>query len=273
MPTAGSRPRSPTIPRCRPNNCRSVERHRHPDRTAGHLPTLYFDGSYGESASWGEHTFTGNNFSSSFPLRGESRGPTFGLTLRVPIFSGGARVLAGAPGARAARRRRRRTRTAEAGARTQHAQLVPDAASPASAKSRHAAWRCVSARSAYSASQVGLEVGTRTVHRRADQPAEPVQLAARVRAGALQLPAEPPAAGTGRRHARHQRRRRHQPPADGDAEPQLAPGDSTRRVSHGGAAVRPAIAGRRSAHAGAGRSGVDGRQRAASAPRPSATSA
>jgi outer membrane protein len=37
---------------------------------AGHLPTLYFTGSYGESASWGETSFTGNNFSSLFPLRG-----------------------------------------------------------------------------------------------------------------------------------------------------------------------------------------------------------
>ena len=58
---------------------------------AGHLPTLSFGGSYGKNASWGESTFSSTNppFSSTFPTGSQSRGPSFGVTLSVPIFSGG----------------------------------------------------------------------------------------------------------------------------------------------------------------------------------------
>ncbi len=129
---------------------------------AGHLPTLYFTGSYGESASWGETSFTGNNFSSTFPLRGESRGPTFGLALRVPIFSGGA-VSSQVRQAAAQRdvatdEMEQQKRALERNTRNSYQTLV---AGISEVEARRLA--LVSARSAYSASQVGLEVGTRTV--------------------------------------------------------------------------------------------------------------
>ena len=129
---------------------------------AGHLPTLYFNGSYGESASWGQTSFTGNNFSSAFPLRGESRGPTFGLTLRVPIFSGGAVSSqvrqAAAQRDVAADQMEQQKRALERNTRNSYQTLL---AGISEVEARRLA--LVSARSAYSASQVGLEVGTRTV--------------------------------------------------------------------------------------------------------------
>jgi outer membrane protein len=129
---------------------------------AGHLPTLYFTGSYGESASWGETSFTGNNFSSTFPLRGESRGPTFGLALRIPIFSGGA-VSSQVRQAAAQRdvatdEMEQQKRALERNTRNSYQTLV---AGISEVEARRLA--LLSARSAYSASQVGLEVGTRTV--------------------------------------------------------------------------------------------------------------
>ena len=146
---------------------------------AGHLPTLYFNGSYGKSASWGETTFTSPNFSSSFPLRGESRGPTFGLTLRVPIFSGGATQSqvrqAIAQRDVAADELEQQKRALERNTRNSYQTLV---AGISEVEARRLA--LVSARSAY----VGLagRPGSRHPHRdrRADQPAEPVQRAARV---------------------------------------------------------------------------------------------
>jgi outer membrane protein len=129
---------------------------------AGHLPTLYFNGSYGESASWGQSDFTGANFSSSFPIRGESRGPTFGLTLRVPIFSGGAVSSqvrqAAAQRDVAADEMEQQKRALERNTRNSYQTLV---AGISEVEARRLA--LLSARSAYSASQVGLEVGTRTV--------------------------------------------------------------------------------------------------------------
>src|SRR5690606_11711235 len=59
---------------------------------AGHLPTLTLNGNYGKNSSWGDSTFTSENppFSSTFPTGSETRGPSFGITLTVPLFSGGA---------------------------------------------------------------------------------------------------------------------------------------------------------------------------------------
>jgi len=129
---------------------------------AGHYPTLYFNGSYGKSASWGETTFTSPNFDSSFPLRGESEGPSFGLTLRVPIFSGGAisSQVRQAIAQRdvAADELEQQKRALERNTRNSYQTLV---AGISEVEARRLA--LVSARSAYSASQVGLEVGTRTV--------------------------------------------------------------------------------------------------------------
>ena len=131
---------------------------------AGHLPTLYFNGSYGKSATWGQNTFSSSNppFSSTFPLDSESRGPTLGLTLRIPIFSGGAvsSQVRQAIAQRdvAADQLEQQKRALERNTRNAYQTLV---AGISEVEARRLA--LVSARSAYSASQVGLEVGTRTV--------------------------------------------------------------------------------------------------------------
>jgi outer membrane protein len=131
---------------------------------AGHLPTLYFNGSYGKNTSWGENTFSSSNppFSSTFPIGSESKGPSFGLTLSVPIFSGGATQSQ----VRQAIARRdvaqdqfeQQKRALERSTRNAYQTLV---AGISEIEARRLA--LVSAQAAYDASQVGLEVGTRTV--------------------------------------------------------------------------------------------------------------
>jgi outer membrane protein len=131
---------------------------------AGHLPTLYFSGGYGKNASWGDSTFTSSNppFTSTFPLGSESRGPSFGVTLNVPIFSGGAtqsRVRqALAHRDVAADELEQQKRALDRNTRNAYQTLV---AGISEVEARRLA--VVSAQSAYDASQVGLEVGTRTV--------------------------------------------------------------------------------------------------------------
>ncbi|TAK37603.1 MAG: hypothetical protein EPO30_10205 [Lysobacteraceae bacterium] len=131
---------------------------------AGHLPTLYFGGSYGKNATWGESTFSSSNppFTSSFPTGNESRGPSFGVTLSVPIFSGGltqSRVRQ-AVAQRDVQQEQleQQKRALVRNTRNAYQTLV---AGISEVEARRAA--LVSAQSAYEASQVGLEVGTRTV--------------------------------------------------------------------------------------------------------------
>jgi len=131
---------------------------------AGHLPTLYFGGSYGKNASWGESTFSSTNppFSSTFPTGTQSRGPSFGVTLSVPIFSGGltqSRVRqAIAQRDFEQEQLEQQRRGLVRSTRNAYQTLV---AGISEVEARRAA--LVSAQSAYEASQVGLEVGTRTV--------------------------------------------------------------------------------------------------------------
>ncbi|MCJ0825597.1 TolC family outer membrane protein [Luteimonas sp. 50] len=131
---------------------------------AGHLPTLYFNGSYGKNATWGDSTFSSSNppFSSTYPTGGESRGPAFGVTLSVPIFAGGAtqsRVRqALAQRDVASDELEQQKRGLERATRNAYQTLV---AGISEVEARRLA--LVSAQSAYDASQVGLEVGTRTV--------------------------------------------------------------------------------------------------------------
>jgi len=131
---------------------------------AGHLPTLYFNGSYGKNASWGDSTFSSTNppFSSTFPTGNEGRGPSFGVTLSVPIFAGGAtqsRVRqALAQRDVASDELEQQKRGLERATRNAYQTLV---AGISEVEARRLA--LVSAQSAYDASQVGLEVGTRTV--------------------------------------------------------------------------------------------------------------
>jgi outer membrane protein len=129
---------------------------------AGHLPTLYLSGGYADSRQWGDSTFSSPGFSQTFPVESESRGPEVGVTLSVPIFSGGetrSRV-------RQAIARRdialdeleQQRRALERNTRNAYQTLV---AGISEVEARRLA--LVSAQAAYDASQVGLEVGTRTV--------------------------------------------------------------------------------------------------------------
>lgn len=131
---------------------------------SGHLPTLYFNGSYGRTIVGGDSTFNSSNppFSSAFPLNSDGVGPSYSLTLSVPIFSGGAvssqvrQTLALRDVASAELEQQKRG--LERSIRNAYQTLV---AGISEVEARRLA--VVSARAAYGASQVGLEVGTRTV--------------------------------------------------------------------------------------------------------------
>ena len=131
---------------------------------AGHMPTLYFNGSYGKDAVWGENDFTSTNppVFNNFPIGSQSKGPSFGVTLNVPIFSGGAtqsRVRqALALRDVAVDELEQQKRALDRNTRNAYQTLV---AGISEVEARRLA--VVSAQSAYDASQVGLEVGTRTV--------------------------------------------------------------------------------------------------------------
>ncbi len=131
---------------------------------SGHWPTLYLSGGYGDSKTTGDRTFSSSALpqSSTSPIDSQSRGPNVGITLSVPIFSGGAvqsrvrqalarRDIAGDELEQQKRALVRNTRNA-------YQTLV---AGVSEVEARRLA--LVSAQSAYDASQVGLEVGTRTV--------------------------------------------------------------------------------------------------------------
>lgn len=126
---------------------------------AGHWPTLSLGASYGDSATWGDTTARGiteNDRSSG------SRGPSVGLTLSVPLYSGGA-VQSGVRQALARRdsaqdELERQKRLLVRNTRNAYQVLV---AGISEVEARRLA--VVSAQAAYDASQVGLEVGTRTV--------------------------------------------------------------------------------------------------------------
>jgi len=136
---------------------------------AGHLPTLYFNGGYGKQTSWGTRGFDSGGipgvidpFSSSSSSSSENRGPSFGITLSVPIFSGGAtqsRVRqALAQRDVVADELEQQKRALVRNTRNAYQTLVGGISEIEARRSA-----VVSARSAYDASQVGLEVGTRTV--------------------------------------------------------------------------------------------------------------
>ncbi len=129
---------------------------------AGHLPTLYLSGGYSKGANWGDRTFSAGTYNNTSPTNSESRGPNVGITLSVPIFSGGAtqsrvrQALAQRDVAQDELEQQRRS--LERSTRNAYQTLV---AGISEVEARRLA--LVSAQSAYEASQVGLEVGTRTV--------------------------------------------------------------------------------------------------------------
>jgi outer membrane protein len=132
---------------------------------AAHWPTLYASGGFDDSKTTGSRTFSPNGGignASSNDVDSQSRGPTVGITLSVPIFSGGAtqsRVRQAiaqrdATGDQLEQQRRALVRNT----RASYQSLV---AGISEVEARRSA--LTSARAAYEASQVGLEVGTRTV--------------------------------------------------------------------------------------------------------------
>lgn len=127
---------------------------------SGHWPTLYLGGSYGDNRNDGSSTNNIIDIVNDFDNQSRSR--SIGLTLSVPIFSGGAvssqvrqqlafRDIAQDELEQQKRALVRNTRNA-------YQTLV---AGISEVEARRLA--VFSARSAYDASQVGLEVGTRTV--------------------------------------------------------------------------------------------------------------
>lgn len=130
---------------------------------AGHLPTLSLSGSLGRSTTWGDYTgeVAASEGTNSF---GGPRADTnmIGLTLSVPIFAGGATQSA----VRQAIAQRdiqqdtyeQQKRSLERNVRNYYQSVVQGISE---IEARRLA--VVSAQAAYDASQVGLEVGTRTV--------------------------------------------------------------------------------------------------------------
>lgn len=127
---------------------------------AGHWPKLYLGGSYSDTKSWGDVTLGGGpqfRFDNT-----HGYGPSVGLTLSVPIFSGGVTQSQ----VRAALARRdaaqdqleQQKRALSRATRSAYQALI---AGVSEVEARRLA--VVSAKAAYEASQVGLEVGTRTV--------------------------------------------------------------------------------------------------------------
>jgi len=127
---------------------------------AGHLPTLYLQGSYGDTDSWGDSTLAASGNTTAFDSESESRSLT--LLLNVPIFSGGATQsrVRQAIATRDVRQDEleQQKRALVRNTRNAYQTLV---AGISEVEARKQA--VFSARSAYDASQVGLEVGTRTV--------------------------------------------------------------------------------------------------------------
>lgn len=133
---------------------------------AGHYPTLSASASYGDDASWGDSLRRsplgpgGLPVSSSFG--NASTGPTYGLTLSVPIFSGFAtqsRVRQALfTRDAAADRLEQQKRAVTRATRGAYRNLI---SGQAEVEARRLA--VVSAQSAYEAGEAGLEVGTRTI--------------------------------------------------------------------------------------------------------------
>ena len=125
---------------------------------AGHLPTLYLGADYSDSK-----TISGTNtLDNSFGSDDGNRGGSLSLSLNIPIFSGGAtqsRVRQAVAQRDVAQDDLERTRRALVRNTRNAYQTL--AAGISEVEARRSA--VTSARAAYEASQVGLEVGTRTV--------------------------------------------------------------------------------------------------------------
>ncbi|TBR12682.1 MAG: hypothetical protein EPO46_04260, partial [Lysobacter sp.] len=126
----------------------------------GQWPALSAGGTFGDRRTNG--TSTNNLTSAMTAFENQSRSRSLGITLRVPIYAGGA-VQSGVRAALAQRdvtadELEQQRRALVRNTRNAYQGLV---AGISEVEARRLA--LVSARSAYDASQVGLEVGTRTV--------------------------------------------------------------------------------------------------------------
>ena len=127
---------------------------------SGHWPTIYLGGNYGDTNTDGSSTDNIEDITRNFESNTQSR--SIGVTLNVPIFSGGA-TQSGVRQAIALRdvtqdELVQQRRALERNTRSAYQALV---AGISEIEARRLA--LFSARSALDASQVGLEVGTRTV--------------------------------------------------------------------------------------------------------------
>ena len=127
---------------------------------SGHWPTIYLGGNYGDTNTDGSSTDNIEDITRDFESNTQSR--SIGVTLNVPIFSGGA-TQSGVRQAIALRdvtqdELVQQRRALERNTRNAYQALV---AGISEIEARRLA--LFSARSALDASQVGLEVGTRTV--------------------------------------------------------------------------------------------------------------
>ena len=127
---------------------------------SGHWPTIYLGGNYGDTNTDGSSTDNIEDITRNFENNSQSR--SIGVTLNVPIFSGGA-TQSGVRQAIALRdvtqdELVQQRRALERNTRNAYQALV---AGISEIEARRLA--LFSARSALDASQVGLEVGTRTV--------------------------------------------------------------------------------------------------------------
>lgn len=129
---------------------------------AGHLPSVSLSAGYDNGASWGALGGISDDPGNPTNRATSSEGHSIGLSVQVPIFAGGAtqsrvrqaiaqRDIAEQQLEQARRALERNTRNAY--------QTVEAGVSEVEARRQ----AVISARAAYDASQVGLEVGTRTV--------------------------------------------------------------------------------------------------------------
>jgi len=129
---------------------------------AAHYPTLAASASYGDDARWGDSTRRSPLPESLSSFGNSGTGPTYGLTLSVPLFSG----FATQSGVRQSLYRRdiaadqleQQKRALTRQTRGAYRALI---AGQAEVEARRLA--VVSAKAAYEAGEAGLEVGTRTI--------------------------------------------------------------------------------------------------------------
>ncbi len=129
---------------------------------AGHYPTLAATASYGDDARWGDSTRRSPLPQSLSSFGNSGTGPTYGITLSVPVFSGfnvSSRVRQALFTRDAASDQlEQQKRAVIRQTRGAYRNLIAGAAE---IEARRLA--VVSAQSAYEAGEAGLEVGTRTI--------------------------------------------------------------------------------------------------------------